>query len=197
MSDREGGAEFATQAALQAVSHPLRLDIIEYLRRNSHARAADIAAATGKPANSISYHLRTLAAAELVAEAPELARDKRDRVWRLATHDRALSADIEHRAPEYRQAVDQVGIAGIEWIRAGWMSRVGMPLANERREPFAVLNIATARMTPGEAGQFIDELTEVVHRYAALHRDEEGRDSDVDDPKIMSYRIGIAAITPP
>lgn len=196
MSDRTANAGFASQAALRAVSHPLRLDIIEHLRRNEHARAADIAAATGVPANSISYHLRTLAAAGLVAEAPELARDKRDRVWRLTAHDQALSADVEQEAPGYRRAVEQVGLAGLEWIRSAWLSRVGSPLVNDQGEPLAALNIATARLTSAEASDMMEDLTEVIHRYQVLHRDDAGHDSDTDDPSIRSYRLAIAAITP-
>src|SRR5699024_11975455 len=38
----------------------------------------------GVPANSVSYHLRILAKGGAIVEAPEAARDKRDRVWKLA-----------------------------------------------------------------------------------------------------------------
>ena len=47
-------------------------------------RAADVARELGIPANQASFHLRQLAKYGLVEEAPEEARDRRDRVWRVA-----------------------------------------------------------------------------------------------------------------
>ncbi len=72
---------------LKALAHPMRQRLLFELLAREHARAADLAHATGEPANSVSFHLRTLAKAGLIVEAPELARDKRDRVWRSVADD--------------------------------------------------------------------------------------------------------------
>ncbi|WP_202980477.1 winged helix-turn-helix domain-containing protein [Microbacterium caowuchunii] len=71
-------------AQLKAMAHPVRMQIEQALDRRGFARAADLAADLGLPANQVSFHLRVLAAAELIEEAPEHARDRRDRVWRRA-----------------------------------------------------------------------------------------------------------------
>ena len=52
-------------------------------------RAADVAERLDIPANQASFHLRQLAKYGLVEEAPELARDGRDRVWRATSRERA------------------------------------------------------------------------------------------------------------
>ncbi len=65
------------------MSHPVRRRIVDLLSGGGTARAADLARTLDLPANQISFHLRSLAAAELLEEAPEEARDRRDRVWRL------------------------------------------------------------------------------------------------------------------
>ena len=70
-----------TTAMLKAYTHPLRRKILRLLARRHHMRAADIAAELEVAANSVSFHLRTLADAGLIVEAPEHARDRRDRVW--------------------------------------------------------------------------------------------------------------------
>lgn len=70
-----------TSAMLKAYSHPLRRQIIRLISRREFLRAADIAAELGVPANSASFHLRALAEAGLIEEAPDKARDRRDRVW--------------------------------------------------------------------------------------------------------------------
>lgn len=80
------GGAFTTRM-LKAMSHPLRRRLLRELARvgGVGARAADLAVALGEPANALSFHLRTLAEADLIHEAPELARDRRDRVWVRAT----------------------------------------------------------------------------------------------------------------
>ena len=72
----------ATTAMRKAYSHPLRRRIARILAGRDHARAADIAAELDMPANSNSFHLRVLGDAGLIEEAPEHARDRRDRVWK-------------------------------------------------------------------------------------------------------------------
>src|SRR6478752_2321235 len=68
---------------LRAIAHPVRTRVLDELQAAGPARAADIARELGIPANQASFHLRQLAKYGLVEEAPEEARDKRDRVWRL------------------------------------------------------------------------------------------------------------------
>lgn len=74
-------AAFMTSAMLKAYSHPLRRQILRLIARRGFLRAADIAGELDVPANSASFHLRVLAEAGLIEEAPEQARDRRDRVW--------------------------------------------------------------------------------------------------------------------
>lgn len=84
MADERSSAgehRYATSAMLKAYAHPLRRRIAKTLVGRTYARAADIAEALDIPANSVSFHLRVLAEAGLIKEAPEQARDKRDRVW--------------------------------------------------------------------------------------------------------------------
>lgn len=71
-------------ATLRALAHPVRQRILIELSIRRSLRAADLADIIGEPANAISYHLRSLAKAGLLIEAPELARDSRDRVWTVA-----------------------------------------------------------------------------------------------------------------
>lgn len=70
-----------TDAMLKAWTHPLRRRIIRILARRIYARAADLSQELDVAPNSVSFHLRSLANAGLIEEAPERARDRRDRVW--------------------------------------------------------------------------------------------------------------------
>jgi len=66
---------------LAAMSHPLRRRLMDILRVDGPATASMLAERTGQAVGNISHHLHVLAACDLVAEAPELARDKRERWW--------------------------------------------------------------------------------------------------------------------
>ncbi|GGO79425.1 winged helix-turn-helix domain-containing protein [Nocardioides deserti] len=72
---------------LRAVAHPTRNRILSELSAAGSLRAADIARLLDVPANQASFHLRQLAKYGLVEEAPDEARDRRDRVWRLADEE--------------------------------------------------------------------------------------------------------------
>lgn len=76
-----------TSARLKAYAHPTRRDVLSLLHRRDRLRAADIAEALGVSASTASFHLRVLADAGLIEEAPEHARDRRDRVWVVRAPD--------------------------------------------------------------------------------------------------------------
>src|SRR5689334_4194271 len=67
-------------AALEALAHPVRLDLLNYLMSNGPATASTCARAVGDTPSNCSYHLRMLAKFGLVGEAPSA--DGRERPWR-------------------------------------------------------------------------------------------------------------------
>lgn len=85
---------------LKAMSHPLRRRILELMHEGVPRRAADLAELLQEPANSVSFHLRQLARAGLIVEAPEHARDKRDRVWMAAGSGYLVPSPKEPVGPE-------------------------------------------------------------------------------------------------
>lgn len=91
---------------LKAMAHPVRRQLLAALGRTGSGRAADLATVLGEPANGLSFHLRVLAEAGLIEEAPELARDKRDRVWRPVPSSRTIGSPESPMAdPVLGQAV--------------------------------------------------------------------------------------------
>src|SRR5215470_19444515 len=67
-------------AVLEALAHPVRLDLINYLMSGGPATASTCARAVGDTPSNCSYHLRTLARFGLVGEVPSV--DGRERPWR-------------------------------------------------------------------------------------------------------------------
>jgi DNA-binding transcriptional ArsR family regulator len=70
---------------IAAMTHPLRRRLLSLLRLDGPSTVGVLAQQTGQAPGNISHHLKALAAAGLVEEVPELARDRRERWWRRST----------------------------------------------------------------------------------------------------------------
>ena len=89
MNDK-GVYEIATETALHALAHPLRLRLLGLLRVDGPATASGLAHRVGESSGSTSYHLRQLAVAGFIEEAPELG-TKRERWWRASHRETSWS----------------------------------------------------------------------------------------------------------
>ena len=137
---------------LRALAHPLRQRIMMELSVRRSARAADLAEIIGEPANAISYHLRTLAKSNLIVEAPELARDTRDRVWQVA-HPEGVYASPDAGDPAGDLADEQY----LSWIRSHIQETLPAdPRATRGRYMGAAL------LTKDESRELFMELAEVL-----------------------------------
>jgi DNA-binding transcriptional ArsR family regulator len=157
--------QVSSREALRAMAHPLRMKLLLHLEDTGHGRAADLAQALGEPANAVSFHLRTLAKAGLIVEAPELARDKRDRVWRPA----ADGYDIAPGTPGTEALMRQY----VSWFRAVVSRRTAVADTTDDTTDDAAGNDSVhARVTQGyltadEARELGAELAAVMERWAA------------------------------
>jgi DNA-binding transcriptional ArsR family regulator len=91
-------------AVMRALAHPARLAIMDHLTSTGAAvTATECAGVVGLSPSATSYHLRALANAGLVEEAPSRG-DARERLWRSAGYswgvDAGQQADPEARAAE-------------------------------------------------------------------------------------------------
>ena len=78
------GVRTVTDAkALSAMANPFRSRMMDALKVDGPSTASALAARTGQAVGSASHHLKVLHEAGLVEEAPELAKDRRERWWRL------------------------------------------------------------------------------------------------------------------
>ncbi|GAB2452857.1 ArsR/SmtB family transcription factor [Xylanimonas ulmi] len=163
-----------TPEALRALAHPLRVKILLQLERDGHGRASDVAKALGEPPNSVSFHLRTLARAGLVVEAPELARDRRDRVWRNAAESYAVSP----------------GTPGMELLTRGyasWFRRALTITPSEDGRPLTI-RVAQSALSATQARELASQLQEVVDRWA---REETTTGGDDGEP-LEIYNVVVA-----
>ncbi len=142
-------------ATLRAIAHPVRQRILTELSVLGHARAADLAREIGEPANSVSFHLRVLARAGMIVEAPEHARDRRDRVWTNVARTYAVR-------PGAPGALRDVVRPALAWAEESFAeAAAGAPARADR-----VLALSSLAVTPEQAAEMAAELEELLGRWA-------------------------------
>jgi predicted ArsR family transcriptional regulator len=148
---------------LRGIAHPMRNRILEEMEAGGPMRAADIAERLDIPANQASFHLRQLAKYGLVVEAPEHARDGRDRVWRAA-HEGGMSVNLGELAKE------EGGKAAVAVFRKAWMANAH-DLIDRADQPAKVKDAMVAvsqtalRLTKADAKKFSEELNDLVEKW--------------------------------
>jgi DNA-binding transcriptional ArsR family regulator len=153
---------------LRAVAHPTRGRIIDELDATGPMRAADVGEALDIPANQASFHLRQLAKYGVVVPAPEAARDKRDRVWKLSS-ERGFRIDV----PEIEaQPGGKAAVSVFRQNKAAWAHRLVDEVWSFKRHKgtFNAIVDQSLRLTKDEAPEFMGEIDEVLARWAAKTR---------------------------
>ncbi|MFF3064219.1 helix-turn-helix domain-containing protein [Oerskovia sp. NPDC057915] len=167
--------------ALRAIAHPTRQRILTELVALGHARAADLAQVIGEPANSVSFHLRVLAKAGMIAEAPEHARDRRDRVWASV----AESYVVDPGSPE---AVREIVRPALVWAERLFVD------ANDTRstDDDRMLAISALVLTPEQAAEMAQELGDLIERWSNRALAEARQ---AQDPARRAYQL-LAVLAP-
>jgi predicted ArsR family transcriptional regulator len=147
---------------LRAIAHPVRNRVLSELSAVGPMRAADVAGRIGIPANQASFHLRQLAKYGLVEEAPELARDRRDRVWRVQDESTTLHLDGLEETPGGKAAVSVFRRQMAERAHA----LVDSAYADTKVEGTSVTIIEDSiSLTKDEAVELAEALTELTKRW--------------------------------
>lgn len=199
-SQESGPERYATRDQLRAMAHPARLEIMERVGRRGTARAADIAADMSMPANSVSYHLRILARGGVIEEASEAARDRRDRVWRLAQdsfeHGRDTGPDNDPGSVdgEYVTAAGAMSLAAFDWVRSAWSAEIARhsALTSRPEDGLGAMFATSMRLSEDQMRELNRLVTSTVQEYHQKNRDGHGADVPGDpdsDGDALPYRV--------
>ena len=175
---------------LAAMAHPLRRRLLDILRVDGPATATVLAERTGQAVGNISHHLKALAAAGLVAEAPELARDRRERWWRLVARTvRWSSRDFEDDAAA--EAV-QLAASSLNLERQVAHVRAHHAAGPDEQERWPTGPFSTThwlRVTDAELAQFAQEVIALFGRWA----DREIPDDGAERGTVIAFAHGVPA----
>jgi DNA-binding transcriptional ArsR family regulator len=153
--------EINDAAVLRAVAHPLRRRLLDVLRVDGPSMPSVLARITGQAVANVSHHLRVLAEAGLITEAPELARNRKEHWWRMV--DSRLSWNPDDFAPEVADAAESLGLQRQVDLIGTWL---GSPAA--RGEPWKGSSFSTdvwLRLSPTELAELGGAIQELVDRY--------------------------------
>ena len=203
-------SEYASRDQLRAMAHPLRMAIVERVGRRGTARAADVAADLGVPANSVSYHLRILARGGVIEEAPEAARDRRDRMWRLAQTSFHLGRrgqsslnDPDDSDADYLDASGATALAVFDLMRSAWSAELARhhTLRSTPENGLGAMNHTTLRLSTEQMRELNQLVSSKLLDYSRLNRDEHGADLPGDpdsEGETLTFRaLWVAVGQPP
>ncbi len=108
MTDERRDLHLTDPRAMRALAHPTRLRLLGELRVRGPQSVGMLSQIVDEAPGSVSYHLGTLESYGFVEQAPEHARDRRERWWRAA-HARTTWEPLEAlEDPERRAASDSL-----------------------------------------------------------------------------------------
>lgn len=157
-----------TPSVIAAIHHPLRRRLIDLLHIDGPATASRLADATGELVGNVSHHLKVLASAGVIVEAPELAKTRRERWWKIGETSEyswsiadaqgdpagelvaasAEDANLAHHVGKVRQWFDMRYEFGEPWVRAAY--------ATER----------WLTLTPSQLVELSERIEDLVRSYS-------------------------------
>lgn len=162
---------------LAALTHPVRRRLLDVLKVDGAATVGLLAERTGQAVGNVSHHLKVLAGAALIEEAPELARDRRERWWRPTSGSLRWTRSDFEGDPVAETVADAAGSLQLE--RQAGLVRAWLAARQEYDPPWrdgcAIATETWLRLTPEEARELAAELVEVLEKWAARPVPEDGR----------------------
>ncbi|MFE3030102.1 ArsR/SmtB family transcription factor [Streptomyces canus] len=168
--------------SLRGLAHPLRMELLNTLRRRGPATASMLAERLGESSGAASYHLRQLAEHGFITDAPEHGKG-RERWWKAV--DQGLTfdtAEFDGVGPELRGMAEfflnEVATTHAREL-SGWLH--ARDRWSKQWSRASDMSDATLQLTP-------DLATELVTRMHALINDYRGRATD-ETPGAEQVRV--------
>ncbi|TNH29328.1 helix-turn-helix transcriptional regulator [Micromonospora orduensis] len=162
---------------LAAMAHPLRRRLMDVLKVHGPSTVGMLAERTDQAPANVSHHLKVLAAGELVTEAPELARDRRERWWRLVTRGVRWSSSDFDADPGARAVADAAVSLNLDRhvaLARAWHAADESTQALWHDGPFSADK--WLHLTPDELAELSREVIDLLARWADRPLLDDGRD---------------------
>jgi DNA-binding MarR family transcriptional regulator len=160
--DTAGPVEITDPAAMRALAHPLKWDLMDVLLQEGTATSTRCAELLGQSQATCSFHLRQLARYGLVEEAP--SESKRERPWRLTVTTQTWSMVQPDEARTRAVAELEHAFVQREMARLMRWQRTALSYPQDWREA-ALRAGAQTWLTAGELADLSGQIIELMTRY--------------------------------
>jgi DNA-binding transcriptional ArsR family regulator len=177
-TERDDVRRITEAKALSAMANPFRARMMDALKVDGPSTASGLAQRTGQAVGSASHHLKVLAEAGLVEEAPELARDRRERWWRLVDPGTRWSrADFADDTAAVTAAYAAEALAlQRQFERTQEWNANAASVPEWDAAAFATQN--WIRLTPDELDELSRELVDVLLRWSRREVPDDGQERE-------------------
>ncbi|WP_157246436.1 ArsR/SmtB family transcription factor [Nonomuraea typhae] len=163
MTEPRDGVVVLDAKGLRALAHPVRVRLVDLLRKHGPSTATRLAERLGVNSGTASYHLRRLGAAGFVEEDTERG-NARERWWRSVHRGTVLSSEeLSEQEPDAVLAYLR-SIAALYNVRTQQTLNELHTMPREWRRVFD-LSSFSLRLTAEEGRRLHADLVEVVERY--------------------------------
>jgi DNA-binding transcriptional ArsR family regulator len=174
--------------AMRALAHPVRLAILELLRRNGPSTATELAPAVGATPSVTSWHLRHLASFGLVRDS-EPSADRRYRRWET------VGRGFRFEVPEDLEDVERRSAARLlaeqMFLRSAQMPARWLAQTEPRLEPawLRAAGVADTQVVVGteELHAILAAIENVLAPYVT--RDAASRPADSRRVRLLRYAL--------
>jgi DNA-binding transcriptional ArsR family regulator len=161
--------------AMRALAHPLRVALLEAMRRDGEITATRAAELLDESPGNMSWHLQTLAKYGFVEETGHGR--GRSRPWRVTSNSRSFETGMTD--PEVAAAGEALERTFIErtsgQLREWWTRRLTYPVKWRRA---AFMTDSVSYLTASELAAIMDEVQAIYTRYSdRTARDKRPRDA--------------------
>lgn len=172
--DRHRGDRVLDTGALRALAHPLRVKIYDTLRQYGAQTASSLAERLGESSGSTSYHLRSLAAHDLIREVDRGT--ARERWWEATPGPVALGDPASTRTPAGR-AASQLVVSELLRNRHEQLVEYVTSRAEREEESWkdaGLVSTATARMTAEQVRDLSARIMTLIDEAVDAYRHQTG-----------------------
>jgi DNA-binding transcriptional ArsR family regulator len=158
--------ELSDPGALEALAHPVRLDLLSYLASRGPATASACARAVGDNPSNCSYHLRVLARHGLV-EAVD-SPDGRERPWRAVVTGVSIDPSVEPSSAAAK-ALTGASLQLDYRLASEALGREDGDQAWRGADAYSAYSLA---VTPDELRSLVASIDALLRPYIAATRDD-------------------------
>lgn len=174
MTNNEQGRTIEA-GALKALAHPLRVRIYDLLSERGPQTASSLAALIGETSGATSYHLRALAAHDLIREVPGRG-TARERWWERPKGRVTLPGPDDTMSPSNRAAAQIVTAEFFRLRHQTLMEYINRPAAEQPEEwrDAGLVMTTMLDLTPAQMAELREELTGIIDAAVERYRGQEG-----------------------